>query len=355
MKRKLIFISAVAAICLAFIYYMNQRITISVVIPVYNAEKYLARCLDSIFAQSGTFEVIAVNDGSTDKSLQILQEYAKKHSNMRVIDQKNQGISGARNTGMKAAKNKYIMFIDCDDWLEPNAFSLARKKVKEDNPDILLTGYNDVYDREWFRQTRGDAVAEFVPEETKIPIRNLDKLALFSPFYGKSAYSDLYYSGGFIHGHLLKKKFFTEHKLNFPQGVDIMEDTVLMFRAYTYNPLISVLTTPIYNYQNRVDSESKTLKALNVWQDRLNYLHQTNEYKNAPRQVQMWMNDSYLSLIFVGIANLQRHKVPLFEGKDKIYQAYKSMQNYNAEELKSCRNYIKLKEFLRKSGFNLPL
>lgn len=355
MKKKLIFIGAVITVCLAFVYYINQRITISVVIPVYNAEKYLARCLDSIFTQSGPFEVIAVNDGSTDKSLQILQEYAKKHSNMRVIDQKNQGISGARNTGMKAAKNKYIMFIDCDDWLEPEVFSLIRKKVKEDNPDILLTGYNDVYDREWFKQTRGEELAKFAPDEMKMPIRNLDKLALFSPFYGKLAYSDLYYSGGFVHGHLLKKKFLTEHKLEFPQGMDIMEDTVLMFRAYMYNPLISVLTTPIYNYQNRVDSESKSLKALNVWRDRLLFLQQTNEYKSAPRQIQMWMNDSYLSLIFVGIANLQRHKIPLEKGIDKIYQAYKSMQNYNTEELKSCRNYTKLREFLRKSGLNLPL
>lgn len=355
MKRKLIFIGAVVAVCLAFVYYINQRITISVVIPVYNAEKYLARCLDSIFMQSGTFEVIAVNDGSTDNSLQILQEYAKKHSNMRIINQKNQGISGARNTGMKAAKNKYITFIDNDDWLEPDAFSLIREKIKEDKSDIVLGNFYDVYDKEWVRETKGEKYAQIAQEEVKFPKRSMERLELFSPFYAKDAFSDLYYEGTWVVHSFFSREFLNKYNLSFPDRMDIMEDLIFMYRAYAYNPYISVVAKPIYNYYNRVDSESKTLKTLDVWEDRLVYLRQTSEYKSSPRQAQMWMNDSYLAMIFVGIANLQRHKIPFEKGLDKIYSAYKSMQNYNAEELKSCRNYIRLKEFLQKNGFNLPL
>ena len=108
MKKPLTIFSIFSILAVGVWYYWQQRITISVVIPVYNAEKYLAKCLDSIFIQSGTFEVIAVNDGSTDNSLNILKQYAAKHSNMKVIDQQNQGIASARNAGIRASKYKYI-------------------------------------------------------------------------------------------------------------------------------------------------------------------------------------------------------------------------------------------------------
>ena len=163
-------------------YYVSQRVSFSVVIPVYNAEKYLSRCLDSILAQKGTFEIIAVNDGSKDKSLQILQDYAKKHSNIRIINQKNQGVSAARNTGMAVAENEYITFIDADDWLERDVFKKISKILKQDNPDIVLTGYYDVYDREWVKQVKGEKYVNEVPEESKYLNTDLNKLALFSPF-----------------------------------------------------------------------------------------------------------------------------------------------------------------------------
>ena len=85
----------------------------TIVIPVYNVEKYLKECLDSAVNQNfSDFEIIAVNDGSTDNSLNILKKYEKKYENFKVIDQINQGLSGARNTGLKAAKGKYIYFLD---------------------------------------------------------------------------------------------------------------------------------------------------------------------------------------------------------------------------------------------------
>lgn len=355
MKKKIIFISAFIICILTFVYYLNQRITISVVIPVYNAEKYLHRCLDSILAQSGSFEIIAVNDGSKDKSLQILQEYAKKHSNIHVINQENQGISAARNAGMKAAKNKYITFVDNDDWLEPNAFSLVRGVIKKDNPDIVLSSFYDVYDQEWARQTQGEEAAQYVPEERKFPKRDMDKLVLFSPFYAKDAYSDLYYSGALVTHNFFRKEFINAHELQFPSGMDNMEDLIFMYRAYIYNPLISIISQPIYNYYNRVDSESKSMSTLNALEARMKYMRQTSEYQKHPRLVQMYIDDSFIGGIFTGIANLRRHGLPFSAGIKQISGAYKLMQKYNSEELKSCRYYTRLKELLQKNNINLPL
>lgn len=355
MKKKNIFIGAIIVCILAFVYYLNNRITISVIIPVYNAEKYLHRCLDSIFAQSGSFEIIAVNDGSTDKSLQILQEYAKKHSNLHIINQKNQGISAARNAGMAAAKNKYITFVDNDDWLEPNAFSQVRDSIKRDNPDILLSSFYGVYDREWVRQTQGEEVAQHILEDRKVPDSDMARLALFSPFNAKDAYRDLYYGGTWVVHSFFSKKFLNENKLHFPSGKDIMEDLIFMYRSYAHNPRISILYEPIYNYYNRVDSASKSVATLNVLEDRMSYMRQTQEYKNTSRQIQMYIDDSFLGTLFISIANLQRHGLPLSTGIEKIYRAYKLMNKYNPEELKNSRNYTKLKALLQKRGVNLPL
>lgn len=353
MKKLLTIISIFLGFLLVGYYWWQQRITISVVIPVYNAEKYLAKCLDSIFIQSGTYEVIAVNDGSTDNSLNILKQYAAKHSNMRIVDQQNQGIASARNVGIRMAKYKYITFTDNDDWWEPDAFTVVRKALRKDKPDVLISDYYDVYDRQWVKDTRGEEAAREVPEESKFPKRDIDKLALFSPFHTKDAISDLYYEGStwVIHS-FYKKKFLTKNNVKFPDGLSIGEDLIFTFRLYAYNPLLSVLNRPIYDYYNRVSSASKGLKTLNILKSRIEYMHRTKEYQKYPRYAQLWIDDSFIGAIFLCIANLERHGIPLAQEIDKIYDIYTTMFKYNQQELKSARNYQRLKTYFKQIGLN---
>ncbi len=96
---------------------------LSVIVPVYNADKWLPRCLDSICGQTYPhLEIICVNDGSTDDSAKILEEYAAKDSRVKVIHQENAGVSVARNAGLDAAMGEYVTFVDADDWLETDAY-----------------------------------------------------------------------------------------------------------------------------------------------------------------------------------------------------------------------------------------
>lgn len=96
---------------------------ISIIVPIYNVENYLGRCLDSILAQEyEDFEIIAINDGSTDNSLTILQEYAEKDNRISIIDKINNGVSSARNVGLSQARGEYIGFVDPDDWIEPQMY-----------------------------------------------------------------------------------------------------------------------------------------------------------------------------------------------------------------------------------------
>ena len=95
--------------------------TISIIIPIYDVESYLRKCLDSIIEQSFPyFELLLINDGSTDASAQICQEYVEKDDRIRYFEKENGGVSSARNFGIKHSRGEYITFIDSDDWVEPN-------------------------------------------------------------------------------------------------------------------------------------------------------------------------------------------------------------------------------------------
>jgi glycosyltransferase involved in cell wall biosynthesis len=124
---------------------MNKpRPNISIIVPVYNVEKYLVRCLDSIFNQqfSGIFEVIAVEDASTDNGLQILKSYNEKESRLKIIEHGiNKKLSIARATGMKVASGDYIMHVDSDDWLLPGALENLFKICIETNADVLVFNF----------------------------------------------------------------------------------------------------------------------------------------------------------------------------------------------------------------------
>ena len=117
---------------------------ISVIIPVYNVEKYLRECLDSVVNQTmRDIEIICVNDGSTDNSLDILKEYATKDDRIIVINQTNGFVGSARNNGLKIARGEYIQFVDSDDYLELNACETAYKYALLYNVDVVVWGYKN--------------------------------------------------------------------------------------------------------------------------------------------------------------------------------------------------------------------
>ncbi len=355
MKKILIVVGVVFVIAITIFIWLEKRITFSIVVPVYNAEKYLERSLDSIFSQKGSFEVIAINDGSTDRSVEILQKYSQKYPNLKIISQENKGVSAARNAGLKIAKNKYVTFVDADDWLEPNVLNRAAEILNKDKSDVLLTGFYDVYDHEWIRQVRGEDDVNEVSVENRFPNRNLDKLQLFSPFYGLDAYSDLFYIGGGVRARFFRKSFLNKHKIQFPDNINIHEDDIFLFRTFLNNPLISVLSVPFYNYRNRADSLSKSEHVVENMEKSLAYMQNSSEFKQAPRQTQMLIEDSWLSLVMLGVANIQRHRAPLERGLHAAQKAYGSFSKYNKEEQKSCRNFQKLKRLLYQNDFNQAL
>ena len=122
-------------------------VKISVIVPVYNVEPYLPQCLDSLIEQTfNDIEIICVNDGSTDGSLNVLNHYAAKDSRIKVIDKPNGGVSSARNRGLDAAQGEYISFVDGDDWLKQNAYEEIISAVDKRNVDMAVFGYYEYLD-----------------------------------------------------------------------------------------------------------------------------------------------------------------------------------------------------------------
>lgn len=126
---------------------MYEGMKFSVIVPVYNVESYIEKCLDSLVNQTlKEIEIICINDGSTDRSLEILEKFAQKDSRIKVISQENQGQGVARNNGIKVSRGEYIAFVDPDDWIENNALELAYNMAKENNAEVVHFNYAEYND-----------------------------------------------------------------------------------------------------------------------------------------------------------------------------------------------------------------
>jgi glycosyltransferase involved in cell wall biosynthesis len=123
----------------------DPKIILSIVVPIYNVERYLHKCVDSLLNQDiVNYEIILVDDGSPDECPQICDSYAAAHKNIRVVHRDNGGLSTARNSGIEVAKGEYVMFIDSDDYIEPNVLGGLLAQIERDNLDVLRYNYQNV-------------------------------------------------------------------------------------------------------------------------------------------------------------------------------------------------------------------
>ncbi len=218
-----------------------NKIYFSIIIPVYNVEQYLKTCLDTVIAQNySDFEVICVNDGSTDGSKSILDEYAAKYSNISIINQENKGLSAARNAGIRAAKGDYIFFLDSDDWIEPDTLKILADK--QNGEDLLC--FNG---RRYFEDGRTETPDAGIVEDRLTGWEYYNKYALVSrKFHFVCVVLRLY-----------RREFLLENKLKFVEGL-LHEDNLFTPIACFYAGRVKVIPDILYVY--RIRSGSITYK-----------------------------------------------------------------------------------------------
>lgn len=207
----------------------RKNIEISVIVPVYNSVRYMRQCLDSIVNQTfKDIEIICVNDGSTDSSLEILQEYASKDDRFVIINQENGGAGKARNTGLAAARGKYLSFLDSDDFFESTMLEKAHEKIERDNSDFV------VYNSDQYITDKDEYIGIiYCIRPTAIPP--------YSPFSYRQLTENVFKAFvGWAWDKLYRRSFVLEHELYF-QEQRTTNDMLFVFSALIVAKKISVV------------------------------------------------------------------------------------------------------------------
>ena len=222
---------------------------ISVIVPVYNVEKYLRECLDSVQAQTfSDFEVICVNDGSTDGSPAILAEYAAKDLRIKIVHQENSGLSDARNTGMSFAQGKYLYFLDSDDWIEPDTLEVCHNTAEENQLDELIFNRIEFYENE--------DMENMFREKEKSQFRTTAVME------GKALFASAMQNGTFrspVPFHFLRREFLVENGLHFYSKL-IHEDDLFSIRC-AFLSKRSMYIDKYFYHQRRRGNSITTVKA----------------------------------------------------------------------------------------------
>lgn len=226
-------------------------VAISIVIPVYNIEKYLKVSLDSIQAQTfKDFEAICVNDGSKDKSLDILNQYASMDSRIKVVSQENGGSGSARNNGLSKAQGKYVIFLDGDDYFEPELLEKLYNLAEAHNADISVCSSRKVDDDGNITETRNP----------NSPL-NLAKVPLKKPFSYKDFPEDIFSLIGTVPWNkLYLRKMLLENNLKFP-ALTGPDDLCFVHMANTCAEKIVVIDDELINYRYNRPGSVQTYRA----------------------------------------------------------------------------------------------
>ncbi len=283
--------------------------TVSIIVPVYKVEAYLDRCIHSILNQTfENFEMILVDDGSSDNCPRMCDKWAEKDSRIKVIHKENGGLSSARNAGLDIASGKYISFVDSDDWLYPNCIEELVKRAKLTDADIVESGYCRIYD---------NGKKRIITEKEK----ELDQ---------KNAYARMFRSRGervnyYAWGRVYKKNIIKTYR--FPEGMQF-ED--LHFNYYVMKNVHKyvVISSPLYYYfmnQSGITRGGLTEKDFqifriwnNIWEDGKR-CHFTDEMMYY---IKMNYKRSYMGMLckycYFGSSGLKNEKNTVYFLQDKV-------------------------------------
>lgn len=250
---------------------------LSIIIPVYNVEPFISRCLDSCYNQNlpeDDYEIICVDDGSTDGSMAIVEKYACLHKNLVILHQANAGQSIARNQGLQIAQSDYIWFVDSDDWIQPNVLPYLLEHVYRDHLDTLCFTFQYAY------------------EDGRFSDGGFSMPSLNKAINGREFISNYSMPAGpwsAIH----RRAFLKEKNLRFIEGIK-REDEDYTIRAYCSAEKISYINIVAYNYFQRAGSTMKSPKSAKTADDLLVVADSLFDYAQSIKGVH---KQAYLSIL----------------------------------------------------------
>lgn len=255
---------------------------ISISVPVYNVDKYLHQCLDSLLNQTLTdIEIIIVDDGSTDGSSQICDEYANNDRRIKVIHKENGGLALARQAALEVATGKYFCACDADDWVELNMYEQLYNKAEETSADIVMCGY-------WAEYSNGKQITH----HCHVDLENHTDL------FGNAMNGILPCQ---VWNKLFRRDLFTHHHINWEQGINLGEDFFIMLKILQYPIKMVNLNMPLYHYRRIINSTSYTNNiTLDSFKQNLSIRYWIQEHidtqKYANGVFRLWINSAFTGL-----------------------------------------------------------
>ena len=308
---------------------------ISVIIPIFNDEDYLHVCLNSVLKQTyEDFEVICIDDASTDASLEILEYFAKKDSRIKILKNKtNNGPGFSRNRGLDIAKGKYISFLDGDDWLVSNAFEILLEKTEKYNLDMLMFrnivyyenskkfGMEAYYDMDYLNKFESKVFNHFDLDKTKLFIMSN---APWNKFYLKS--------------------FLNDNNIRFPNENLIHEDNPFFYKVITSAKRVSRINTYLYTRRRRPGS-IMTLNNERLF-DNIDICYLILEVFLKTPHLYEYYKKEILTYIFVLILNgkykqiEEKYKEKFFNECLKVYETFYNKYNLKTDILKNVNKEV---------------
>lgn len=283
---------------------MELKSKVSIIVPIYNAELYLSRCLDSLIRQTyKNIEVICVNDGSIDRSLEIAMTYSQQYSEIIVINKLNTGVSDSRNLALQQATGDYVMFVDSDDWISPNMVEHLLKEAVTHNAELIMCGYS----REYKDRTK-EKVFE-LPNRVIYENDDLNQLhrQLFGPLNHELGNPESLDAIGTVWGKLYDMSILRKYNLKF---VDLRiigsnEDGLFNVGVFEYLTKVVFINQALYHYwkENSSSITSKYNAELQLqWKQLFEYLKQHIEiYQKGSDYEEALKNRRCISLLGLGL------------------------------------------------------
>ena len=283
---------------------------ISLVIPIYNVEKYLKRCIESIAKQSFTnFEAIFVNDGSTDDSAHICAELIKPYTNMRMVNKVNGGLSSARLCGFKESIGKYVAFVDSDDYLHPDYLKTLYTSITENNADVSMCSY---YTDNGTSQEM--QILSICPKDGKTVINPEEVLSRYVLPQLPSVDKHDSFLPSFMWLRLFRKSILNE-LMFISERLVFQEDLVLSLILLPHSPKIAVTNKALYYYC--INPGSLTLKYRdNFWDMMMTLYHYINKYlvfDSEDSTIQNRLDGFLFNAIFSNLRNASLHSFSIYK------------------------------------------
>ncbi|MBT2699463.1 glycosyltransferase [Bacillus sp. ISL-40] len=316
-----------------------MRPKVSIIVPIYNVEKYLSRCLDSLLVQTlQEIEIIAVNDGSNDSSLKILRKYEIRDSRIKVIEKLNGGVSSARNEGIWFATGEYIGFVDPDDWVNPEMYEEMYKNATSENIDIVMCSYI----REFENHSK---IKDFnLPNRFRYQDEEVKKnfmRRLIGPINEEIANPEFLDAWGTVWSKLYRAEIIMENNIEFMDlnKIGTNEDTLFNIEAAYYAKSFLFLNCPYYHYW-RANSTSVTSgykpKLMDQWMYLFMYIENFLRDKKMNKDYYLALNNRIcLNTLGLGLNTISKdnlsssimkiRRINMFLKEKRIRQSFKQL------------------------------